>query len=253
MEDCSAAGPAVTKKYAGVFITFKGKTFQASSVNRHGAILSHITRTSGTPTGLTSNGGDANVYSGKDGGNIMDAKLSCLVKGLIGVIFGCLALLVPELTLNTFKALFLVLVGLALIICIFLAITSHSEGSLFWFLAATALMIVGICSLIFPDLVAILFIIAIAALAFYSGLEGILLALTRPRSKYYLIGGAFVFAILLLIAIVMYVPTIISNPILLVLGAFSLVFGLFSILMGWHIKKEPATPANPAHCQKEKE
>jgi len=188
----------------------------------------------------------------------MDAKLSCLIKGLIGVIFGCLALLVPEITLSTFLAVFWVIIGVALIICVFLAITSHSEGSLFWFLAATALMIVGICSFIFQGLVAILFLIVIAALAFYSGLEGILLALTRPRSKYYLIGGAFVFAILLLIVIIKYVPTIIHDPILTVLGAFSLVFGLFSILMGWHIKKEPVIsaavpPSNPVNPPKEKE
>lgn len=188
----------------------------------------------------------------------MDAKLSCLVKGLIGIIFGSLALLVPELTLNTFKALFLVLVGLGLVICIFLAITSHSEGSLFWFLAGTVLMIVGICSLIFPDLIAILFLIAIAALAFYSGLEGILLALTRPRSKYYLIGGTFVIALLLLVFIIKYVPSLIYDPILMVLGVFSLVFGIFSILMGLYIKEKPVTPvavppSKPAYIPKEKE
>ena len=193
----------------------------------------------------------------------MDAKLSCIIKGLIGVIFGCLALLVPEITLSTFLAVFWVIIGVALIICVFLAITSHSEGSLFWFLAATALMIVGICSFIFQGLVAILFLIVIAALAFYSGLEGILLALTRPRSKYYLIGGAFVVAILLLIVITKYAPFIIPNndfvlTVLSVLGAFSLVFGLFSILMGWHIKKEPVIPAavppsHPVNPPKEKE
>ena len=194
----------------------------------------------------------------KDGGNIMDTKLSCLVKGLIGVIFGSLALLVPELTLNTFNTLFLVLVGLGLIVCIFLAITSHSEGSLFWFLAGTVLVIVGICSLIFKDIVAILFLVAVAALAFYSGLEGILLALTRPRSKYYLIGGTVVIAIILLILIIKYVPSLVYDPILMVLGVFSLVFGMFSILMGIYFKEEPVRPAaippsKPANHPKEKE
>jgi uncharacterized membrane protein HdeD (DUF308 family) len=194
----------------------------------------------------------------KDGGYIMDTKLSCLVKGLIGVIFGSLALIVPELTLKTFNALFLVLVGLGLIVCIFLAITSHSESSLFWFVAGTILVILGICSLIFPEIVAILFLVAIAALAFYSGLEGILLALARPRSKYYLIGGTVVIAIILLVLLVKYVPSLVYDPILLVLGVFSLVFGMFSILMGLYFKEEPVTPSvvpppAPAHLQKEKE
>ena len=193
----------------------------------------------------------------------MDAKISCLVKGLIGVIFGSLALLVPGPILFAFSTIFNVLIVIGVVICIFLAITSHSEGSLFWFLAGTALMIVLICSFFFYNLAGIIFIVAIAALAFYSGIEGILLALTRPRSKYYLIGGAFVFAILLLIVITMYVPSIIPNndlilTVLAVLGAFSLVFGLFSILMGWHIKREPVTSAavpqsHPINPPKEKE
>lgn len=173
----------------------------------------------------------------------MDAKLSCLVKGLIGVIFGFLAIAIPGPTLATFLALFWVLIGLGLIICVFLAITSHSEGSLFWFLAATVFVIIGILSLIFSGLVTIIFLLAIAVLAFYSGLSGITLALTRPKSKYYLIGGTFVIAVILLILLVRYVPVTLSNPILTILGVFSLVFGLFSILMGLYIKEEPPAPA----------
>jgi uncharacterized membrane protein HdeD (DUF308 family) len=190
----------------------------------------------------------------------MDAKLSCYIKGLIGVIFGCLALLVPEITLSTFLKIFWVLIILGLIISVFLAITSHSEGSLFWFLVATVLMIIGVCSFLFPELVALVFILAIAVVAFYSGLSGITLALTRPKSKYYLIGGAFVITIAFLIFIAWYVPSIIQhNPILTVVGAFALVFGLFSIVMGWHIKEHPVTaPANvpvtpPVQPPKEKE
>jgi uncharacterized membrane protein HdeD (DUF308 family) len=191
----------------------------------------------------------------------MDAKHWCFVKGLIGVIFGCLALLVPEVTLSTFLRIFWVLIIVGLVLSVFLAITSHSEGSLFWFLAATVLMIIGICSFIFPQLVALIFILAIAVLAFYSGISGITLALTRPKSKYYLIGGAVVITIVLLILIMLYVPSIIHDPVLTVVGAFALVFGLFSILMGWHIKEEPVTPAavpltktvNPINPPKEKE
>jgi hypothetical protein len=215
-----------------------------------------------TTAGLISNGVDTNVYSGEDGGIIMDAKLSCLVKGLIGVIFGSLALFLPGPTLNTFSKLFTVLVVVGIIICIFLAITAHSEGSLFWFLSATVLVIVFICQFIFSNLITIIFILAIAVLAFYSGLSGITLALARPRSKYYLIGGACVSAILLLIVIIRFAPFIIPNTdpnltILSVLGDFSLVFGLFSILLGWYLKEEQVTPAafsqpNPVHPPVEK-
>ncbi|MCX6689088.1 MAG: hypothetical protein NTZ39_05285 [Methanoregula sp.] len=188
----------------------------------------------------------------------MDAKLSCLVKGLIGVIFGFLAIMIPGPTLATFSALFWVLIGLGLIICVFLAITSHSEGSLFWFLAATAFVIIGLLSLIFREFITIIFIVAIAALAFYSGLSGITLALSRPKSKYYLIGGTFVIAVILLVLLIKYIPVTLDNPILTILGVFSLVFGFFSILMGLYIKQEPPVQA-PVYSaktnifQKEKE
>ncbi|MDD5024736.1 MAG: hypothetical protein PHF57_01520 [Methanoregula sp.] len=189
------------------------------------------------------------VYSGRNSGSIMDAKVSCLVKGLIGVIFGLLAIVIPDTTLATFLALFWVLIGLGLIICVFLAITSHSEGSLFWFLAATAFVVVAIVSFIFPHIVTIIFLIAIAILAFYSGLSGITLALTRPKSKYYLIGGTFVVAVVLLVLLLRYVPDTLKNPIMTFLGVFSLVFGVFSILMGMHIKEEPPVTAPLAKKQ----
>jgi len=179
----------------------------------------------------------------------MDAKISCLVKGLIGIIFGGLAITVPDPTLAIFSALFGVIIVAGLIICIFLAITSHSEGSLFWFLASTVLLIIGIVSFIIPDLVTILFVIVIAALAFYSALSGISLALTRPRLKHYLIAGAFIVAGLLCALLLWYVPVTREELILTVLGVFSLVFGIFSIFMGWYLKEEPASPP-PVHMSK---
>jgi hypothetical protein len=176
----------------------------------------------------------------------MDAKMSCLVKGLIGVIFGSLAILVPDLTLTTFLALFWLLVAAGLLVCIFLAITSPGEESLFWFIVATGFLVVGVVSFIFTGFVAILFLLAIAALAFYSGYSGISLALTHPKTKYLLIGGAIVVGLVLLFLLYRYVPALTSNPILLVIGTFALVFGIFSILMGWSIKdpnqKAPELP-----------
>jgi uncharacterized membrane protein HdeD (DUF308 family) len=175
----------------------------------------------------------------------MDAKISCLIKGLIGVVFGSLALVFPDPLLATFLALFLVLVGAGLVICVFLAITSQKEESFFWFIIGTGFLIVGIGSLIFAWLVAILFLIAVAALAFYSGYAGISLALSRPKVKYILIGGAFVIGIILLTLLITYIPAMSTHLILTVLGVFALVFGLFSIFMGWSIKEGEEVPQAP--------
>ncbi len=165
----------------------------------------------------------------------MDAKLSCLVKGLIGVLFGSLAILVPDLTLTTFLGLFWVLVAAGLLVCIFLAITSPGEESLFWFIVATGFLIVGVVSFIFTGFVAIIFLLAIAALAFYSGYSGISIALARPKIKYLSIGSAFIIGVLLLAFMFLYVPAMTHNLILLIIGIFALVFGVLSIIMGWFI------------------
>ncbi|MEN6444343.1 MAG: hypothetical protein ABFC71_11420 [Methanoregula sp.] len=176
----------------------------------------------------------------------MDAKLSCLIKGLIGVVFGSVAILVPDLTLTTFLAVFWVLVAAGVLVCIFLAITSPGEESLFWFIFATGFLVMGVVSFIFTWVVAILFLLAVAALAFYSGYSGISLALAKPKTKYFLIGGTFVVGILFLIFMFRYVPAMTGNPILLVIGIFALVFGVLSILMGWSIsdpdQKAPELP-----------
>jgi len=172
----------------------------------------------------------------------MDAKLSCLIKGLIGVIFGSLALVVPDLILATFLAIFWVLVGAGLVICIFLAITSQKDESLFWFIFGAGFLVIGIGSLIFASLAAILFLVAVAALAFYSGFEGISIALSHPKTKYLLIGGAFAISVVLIAVLVFYIPAMSGHLFLTVLGVFALVFGLFSIFMGWHIREGPAAP-----------
>lgn len=167
----------------------------------------------------------------------MDAKLSCLIKGLIGVIFGGLALVVPDLIMAAFLAIFWVLVGAGLVICIFLAITSQKDESLFWFIFGAGFLVIGIGSLIFANLAVVLFLVALAALAFYSGFAGVSIALSRPKTKYLLIGSAFVISIVLIALLVFYIPSMIGHLFLTILGAFSLVFGLFSIIMGWHIKE----------------
>jgi hypothetical protein len=61
----------------------------------------------------------------------MNTSLSCIVWGIIGVIFGLLALLFPdpELMLATFYVIFLILTGLVIAVFLFLAITSNRDES----------------------------------------------------------------------------------------------------------------------------
>jgi len=169
----------------------------------------------------------------------MDTKLSCLIQGVIGMVFGLLALLVPEITLTTFYALFWVLLAVGIAGFLLLAITARSDESMIWFGLSAVLLVMGAISFFAKFVVAIIFLLLIAGIAIYSGFFGITLALTHPKTKYIFIPGMFIAGGVLLGALIWYFPLILQNIILTVLGTFSLVFGLFSILLGWYMRDEP--------------
>ena len=170
----------------------------------------------------------------------MDTKLSCLIWGVIGVIFGLIALLVPNiLLLETFYIIFWILIGLGIIGLLILAITSGSDESLFWFGLSSVLLIIGGLSFFIKSVVAIIFLLIIAGIAFYNGFNGITLALTHSRTKYILIPGMFIAGTALLLGLIYYFPSFLENPVIVILGSFAFVFGLFSIMMGFFQKDKP--------------
>jgi uncharacterized membrane protein HdeD (DUF308 family) len=175
----------------------------------------------------------------------MDAKLSCLLKGLIGVIFGGLALIVPASLLAFFLGIFWIILVTGIVLCILIAITSPAEESFFWFICAAGLLLVGIVATLFTDSIALLFIIAIAVLAFYAAYSGILLALTHPRSKYYLVGGVIVASIVLFAVLMQYVPASQTYLMMTIIGTVSFVFGLFALAMGFSLKDNSQVPVPP--------
>lgn len=175
----------------------------------------------------------------------MDAKLSCLLKGLIGVIFGGLALTMPGPLLAFFLGIFWIILVTGIVLCVLVAITSPAEESFFWFICSAVLLLVGIVATIFPDSIALLFVIAIAVLAFYAAYSGISLALSRPKSKYYLVGGVIAASLVLLGVLVWYVPAATNYIIMTIVGTFAFVFGLFAIIMGFSIKKDEEVPVPP--------
>ncbi|MGA2912396.1 MAG: hypothetical protein ABSE07_02655 [Methanoregula sp.] len=169
----------------------------------------------------------------------MDTRLSCLIRGIIGVIFGVLALLFPELLLATFYGLFLLLAGLAIVVFLFLAITSKGDESPFWFGLSAGLLVVVVLSFLVPMIVEIIFLLIIAGIAFYNGFTDITLALAHPKNKYILIPGMFIAGAILLAVLLRYVPALYDNLLIVILGTFAFVFGLVSILMGIYQKEIP--------------
>jgi uncharacterized membrane protein HdeD (DUF308 family) len=170
----------------------------------------------------------------------MDTRLSCLIRGIIGVIFGLLALLFPNiLLLETLYVIFWILIGLGIAGFLFLAITSRSDESLFWFSLSAGLLIIGVLSFLVQPIVAIIFLLIIAGIAFYNGFSDITLALKHPRTKYFLIPGMFVAGAALLFGLLYYFPSFLENLVIVTLGSFAFVFGLFSIVMGYYHAEEP--------------
>ncbi len=172
----------------------------------------------------------------------MDTRLSCLIWGIIGVVFGLLALLFPELLLITFYGIFLLLAGLTMAIFLFLAITSRSDDSMFWFGLFAVLLVVIVLSFLVQLVVQVIFLLIIAGIAFYNGFTDITLALTHPKTKYILIPGMFIAGAILLAAILWYFPAMLDNLnklVIVILGNFAFVFGLVSIMMGFYQKETP--------------
>ena len=165
---------------------------------------------------------------------MLDAKTSCLLRGFAGVIFGILALLIPEIVQGTFSVPFWILIGIGMALFLFLAITAKSDESILWFGMAAALLVIGVISIIFANVISILLILIIAAIAIYNGFTDITVSLTHPKSKYILIPVMVISGFVLLAILFYYIPGFMSHLFLSVVGTFALVFGLFSIMLGFY-------------------
>ncbi|MCX6683562.1 MAG: hypothetical protein NTZ37_02370 [Methanoregula sp.] len=186
----------------------------------------------------------------------MDTRLSCFIWGIVGVVFGLLALLFPEQMLATFYGIFLILIGLVIVVFLFLAITSKSDESLFWFGLSAGLLVLAVISYLAQLIVEIIFLLLIAMIVFYNGFTDIALALRHPRTKYFLIPGMFITGIALLAALLKYIPDLSKHLVIITLGCFAFVFGLFSIVMGCYHAEESIQEAvvinRVAVCQNNK-
>jgi uncharacterized membrane protein HdeD (DUF308 family) len=169
---------------------------------------------------------------------MLDSKTSCLIRGIIGIIFGFLALTLPREVEAGFYGLFWILIGITMALFLFLAITARGDESMLWFGLSAALLLVGVISIMVSGFFAIMLILAIAAIAIINGFTDITLALEHPRTKYILIPFMIITAILVLGGLFYYFPKFEENLFLSVVGTFALVFGLFSVILGFYTSDE---------------
>ena len=176
---------------------------------------------------------------------MLDAKTSCLIRGITGVIFGFLALLIPEPVILTFSGLFLIFIGLAIALLLFLAITSKGDESMLWFGLSAVLIVIAILSVAFANFVGMLFIIIIAAVAAYNGFYDITIAMTHPKTKYIIIPAMILIGFTLICVFWLYFPNFQKHPDLSILGTLAMTFGLFSIGMGYYRSDIPESIETP--------
>lgn len=165
---------------------------------------------------------------------LLDTKTSCLLRGILGVLFGFLALMIPEQIIITFSGLFLVLIGIAMALFLFLAITSRSDESMLWFGLSAVLLIVAIVSTFLFNIAGFLLILLIAAVAAYNGFYDITLAMARPKTKFILIPAMVLTGVALLCIFYLYIPSFHDHPYISIVGTLAFTFGLFSIGMGYY-------------------
>ena len=187
-------------------------------------------------------------------------KFSCLIKGIVSVCFGLLALFLPDLTLTTFLTLYWVFLVGGIVVFLLLATTARSDESLFWFGISAAFVVVGALSAFASGIISIIFLLVIAGVAFYSAFSDITYALEHPKTKYVMLAGMFLVGILMLGVLIRYYPVtganILRDEFLRILGTSALVFGLFSILIGCYPNPEPAealsesAPEHPVYRSK---
>lgn len=152
----------------------------------------------------------------------------------MGIIFGFLALTLPEITLGTFYGLFWIVIVLGIALFGFLAITGKGDESILWFGLAAVLLIAGVLSIIISGFIALLFILLIAAVAIYNGFTDITLALTHPKTKYILIPAMVLTGVVLLAILFYYFPGFEKNLYLSIVGTFAMTFGIFSVMLGFY-------------------
>lgn len=102
------------------------------------------------------------------------------------------------------------------------------------------ILVFGFLLIIVQEPVEYIFILFIAAVAIYNRLNDIMLDLDHPRTKYILIPGMIITALVLLARLLIFYPGFSKNLLLAIVGMFTLVFGLFSILLIFNDKDVPS-------------
>jgi len=155
-----------------------------------------------------------------------------ILKGILGIIFGIIAVAIPGFTLGTLFTIFGLFIIAAGIIAFLFAVTSHPKDSSPWFWISLGILALGLLSVLFPEVIAFSFAIIIAGWALVTGIFDLERCITGSRYYYYLFGGMTGTFIVLLLALFYFIPAWRENYLMTTFGTFAFVFGVFSLVIG---------------------
>jgi len=164
-----------------------------------------------------------------------------LIRGLLAVLFGVMALVMPGLTLITLVLLYGVYALADGITALWVGGKSRS-----WWLALAGVfgVIVGICTFLFPGITAVALLFLIAAWAVVRGVFEIVTAIRLRKeisNEWMLIIGG---VLSVLVGVVLFAsPAAGALAMIWLIGAYALVFGLMMIVLAFRLRGLPGRAA----------
>jgi uncharacterized membrane protein HdeD (DUF308 family) len=160
-----------------------------------------------------------------------------IVRGIIAIIFGILAIILPGLTLRVLVLLF---GAYALVDGIFMLITAFQgamEHRLLLLIEGIVSIIAGILTLVWPGLTALVLLYFIAFWAIVTGILEVLAAirLRREIANEWALGIAGVVSVLFGIIAIVH-PLSGALAIIWVIGIYAILFGILLIVLGFRLR-----------------
>jgi uncharacterized membrane protein HdeD (DUF308 family) len=158
------------------------------------------------------------------------------LRGVLAVIFGLIALIVPAATILALVLLFSAYMIVDGVFAIYAAIRAGRRQESWGLLLVQGLasLAAGIVAFVWPDLTVLAFVLLIGAWAMVSGCIMFAAAFTTERGRWWLaLGGA----VASLYGVMMIVAPLAGAVVLTWwLGAFALVFGVSLIVLSWRLR-----------------
>lgn len=158
-----------------------------------------------------------------------------VLKGILGILFGLLIIAFPDFALGAFLTLFGLLLISAGVLAFLFAVTSRAADTLFWFVIAGGIIVLGILAFFARDLFAIIFALMVAGWALVTGVWDLEKYICSRQRFYLIIGGLTGASVALIMLALYFLPSLRGHYLTTIFGIYAAIFGIFSFFLGYGI------------------